>query len=454
MKTCGFENQINQYLDGELSGAKLRAFEAHLQECPSCREEVEQFRGLLDGLHSLEDREVPPALRERLHAALSEEIAKGDGRVKRKLNPWALTAAAAALVVVLVGGTMLAGGGLGLMGNTASLDLTEPGAPDNYIAADLDKNQTGGAYDDKQSEGFGVQSAPTMAPAATEAAAPEKEMPQMGVTRSSNGQALEDKGAANYSESTKTKSDEGRKIIYTAYLVVETREYDKGMSTLKNLLAKCNGYQENFQETGVPDSGDSLQGRTAVVSIRMPIDQYGAAMDELQKMGNVLSKNESTEDVSRQYVDTEARNRELIKARETYFKLLEKADNTESIVAIQNEITRLTIEIEQATAQLKYWDDKVSYSTITIEIHELVTPKTVKPVDPDLNDRMGGALNSTLNNMKKSAENFAVQFVGFLPWLAIIVVVAAILAAILIPVGVKARRAAKLKEAAHKQKEE
>ncbi len=265
---------------------------------------------------------------------------------------------------------------------------------------------------------------------------------------------LTDKGSTGTGNDTITKAAEGRKIIYTAYLVVETREYDKGMDALKGLLAKYNGYQENSQETGVPDSGDSLQGRTAVVSIRMPIDQYGAAMDELQKMGNVLSKNESTEDVSRQYVDTEARNRELIKARETYFKLLEKADNTESIVAIQNEITRLTIEIEQATAQLKYWDDKVSYSTITIEIHELVTPKTVKPVDPDLNERMGGALNSTLNSMKKSAENFAVQFVGFLPWLAIIVVVAAILAAVLIPVGMKARRAAKLKEAAPKQKEE
>ncbi len=449
MNTCSFEKHINQYLDGELSSSKLRAFEAHLLECRSCREEVEQFRGLLEDLHGLEDREVPPALRERLHTALSEEIVKGDGRVNRKLNPWALTAAAAALVVVLVGGTMLSGG---LMGNIAS-DLAGPNAPANYGITKTDEGQKleDGLYNGDQVTGFGVQAAPSMEPAATAEAKPEK--PQMGFSRGPGGE-LEATGSVGKENFAQTKTPEGRKIIYTAYMVVETREYDKGMSTLESLLAKFNGYQENTQMTGVPDSGDSQQGRTAVVSVRIPIDQYGAAIDEFQKLGNVLSKNENTEDVSRQYVDTEARNRELIKARETYFKLLEKADSTESIVAIQNEITRLTIEIEQATAQLKYWDDKVSYSTITIEIHELVTPKTVRPVDPDLNERMGGALNSTLNAMKKSAENFAVQFVGFLPWLAIIIVVAAILAAILVPVGVRARRSAKLKEAAPKQKEE
>lgn len=66
---------------------------------------------------------------------------------------------------------------------------------------------------------------------------------------------------------------------------------------------------------------------------------------------------------------------------------------------------------------------------------------------------MNGALNITLNNMKKGLENFTVGFVGFLPWLAIIVVIAGILAAILIPVTRKARRAAKKSEPETKQKE-
>jgi anti-sigma factor RsiW len=77
MKTCGFENQINPYLDGELSDAKLSAFEAHLQACPQCREEVEQYRGMLDSLHGIGDREVPPMLQDRLHAALPMKFRKG-----------------------------------------------------------------------------------------------------------------------------------------------------------------------------------------------------------------------------------------------------------------------------------------------------------------------------------------------------------------------------------------
>lgn len=452
MKTCGFENLINQYLDGELSGAKLRSFEAHLPACPSCREEVEQFRGLLAELHGLEEREIPPALQDRLHAALSNEIAKGDGRMKRKLNPLALTAAAAALVVVLVGGTMLAGGGFGL--NFRAVAPEGQGMYDYSTDSSTSDLNKGAGEDGGTVNGFGAPMAEaTEAPAAPEEM--ERESPQMGVTRSNNGKEpfAGNEGEVK-TEDTMTKAAEGRKIIYTAYLVLETREYDKSVDTLENLMAKYNGYRENSQESGVPDESSSTMGRTAVISIRMPIDKYGEAMGELETLGNVLNKNENTEDVSRQYVDTATRNKTLKTQRDRYMALLEKADSTESIIALQNEITRLTVEIEQMTAQLNYWDDKVSYSTITIEIHELVTPKTVKPVDPDLNTRMGGALNTTINNMKKGAEDFAVHFVGFLPWLAIIIVVAGILAAILIPLARKARRAAAEKDAAHKQKEE
>jgi hypothetical protein len=206
--------------------------------------------------------------------------------------------------------------------------------------------------------------------------------------------------------------------------------------------------------SGVPEgSGDTI-GRTAVISLRLPIDKYGTAMKELLALGNLLSKNENTEDVSRQYVDTDARNKTLIAQRDRYMALLDKADNTESIIALQNQITELTVQIEQNTAQLRFWDDQVSYSTITLELHELVIAKSLEPSNPDLNTRASGAFYRTLNAMKKGLEDFAIWFVGFLPWLALLAAAAGITLAIAIPATRKARKAAAGKAAEEKKKEE
>jgi hypothetical protein len=444
MKTCGFEKHINAYLDGELSGAKLRSFEAHLQECPRCRGEVEQYREMLGELRAMEEREVPALLQQRLHTALSSEIAKGDGRVKRKLNPWALTAAAAALVVCLVTGTVLIGTG-GLMQNqkAASPDMLSGGLADFGTASSTGSTGEGmlGAAEKPM-----PTAAATMAPMAPEAPRYETDAKGAGETADYRGETT---GGAN----ALAAAGDSRKIIYTANLVVETREFSKCMATVDGVLAEYGGYRESSQEYGVPDADTKASGRTAVITLRMPISKYDAAMDELQAMGNVLSKNESTEDVSRQYVDTEARNKTLKMQRDQLYDLLAKADSMENIIALQNEITRLTVEIEQMTAQLNYWDDKVSYSTITVELRELVTPKTVKPVDPDLNSRMNGALNVTLNNMKTGLEDFAVSLVGFLPWLAILLVVAVVAVAIAVPAVRRARKAA-AKGAPEKKKEE
>lgn len=441
MKTCGFEKQMDAYLDGELSGEKLRAFEAHLHECEPCREQAEQYRELLGELRGMEELEVPDQLRQRLHAALSSEIAKGDGRVKRKLNPWALTTAAAALVICLVGGAVLLS-----QGNPAGmLKLSSTAAPG------AQSNGTGLMGSVAMDGGKGIVKSPEAAPAAPAATAEAKPATDSYNRDYGEGEINQDSTVAGADALTKTEGD--RKIIYTASLVVETREFDKCMDTVEAVYTKYGGYRESSQEYGVPDSAEKNSGRTAVVSIRMPIGKYDAAMAEFKALGNVLSKNESTEDVSRQYVDTEARNKTLKMQRDQLYTLLAKADSMENIIALQNEISRLTVEIEQMTAQLNYWNDKVSYSTITVELRELVEPKTVKPVDPDLNSRMNGALNVTLNNMKSGLENFAVGFIGFLPWLGIILVIGGVVAAIAIPAVRKARRAARAGASANKKEE-
>jgi hypothetical protein len=233
----------------------------------------------------------------------------------------------------------------------------------------------------------------------------------------------------------------GRKMIYTANLQLETHEFERSLTGVNDILTRYNGYVEQNQLSGVPE-GKAGDGRSASFTLRFPIANYDKAMGDLAALGNLLSRTESTEDVSRQYVDTEARNKTLTLQRDRLYELLAKADKMENIISLENEISRLTTEIEQMSAQLRFWDDKVSYSSVSVNLRELVTPpQSVTPPDPDLNTRRSGAFYDTLNNMREGFEEFTVRFMGALPWLIIGIVAVGIALGVAIPLILRATRA-------------
>lgn len=438
MKTCGFSKQINAYLDGELSGAKLRAFEGHLSACPRCSERVEQYRELLGELRGIGDREVPPALQDRLHAALSNEISKGVGRVKRRFRPWMLAPISAAVVCLVALSVLLGSGGAG-----------KQNVPMNLMSRSSDMEKLAGE-EAKGSYGFaGAPQAPSMPePSAAAPAASYDASDDMHKAAEGRNGSQSAGGYAGAEIPAATRAASAQKLIYRANIVTETREYDRCRAGLESMLAKYGGYVEYSQENGVPEGYEAKQGRWMTVSLRIPVSKYADAMAELQAMGNLLQKYENTEDVGSRYVDTKARMDELVKSREKYMALLDKADSTESIIALQDAITDLTVRIEQDAAQLRYWDGQVTYSTITVEMRELVIPTSIATANPtSLGDRAGGAFYETLSGMKKGLEDFAVWFVGAIPWLCIIVVLAGALLAVILLSTRKARKAAKAAEA-------
>ncbi len=437
MKPCRMQNQISLYLDGELNGEALRRFEDHLQNCEGCRTELEQMSDLLRALRTLPEREVPAGLTDRLHAALAQEATKGTVRMKRKFNPWIAAPIAAALVVFVAGGALLLNNQQSPMRN----NMVAP-APENRMM-DL-----AGAPDEGARDGanYGIAEEVPQATAAAEAVSPDEQKTATtdNYTSTDKTKSFTGGGDADIRSSLQSNAllnaQSGRKMIYTANLQLETREFNKSLAGVNDILARYNGYVEQNQVSGVPEG--KTDGRSASFTLRFPIANYDKAMGDLAALGNLLSRTESTEDVSRQHVDTEARNKTLTLQRDRLYELLAKADKMENIISLENEITRLTTEIEQMSAQLRFWDDKVSYSSVSVNLRELVTPpQSVTPPDPDLNTRRSGAFYDTLNNMREGFEEFTVRFMGALPWLIIVIVAVGIALGVAIPLIRRAARA-------------
>ncbi len=68
MECNRMEDLISPYLDGELSAAEGQVVEAHLRECPECRELLGFLSEVNASLQALPELEVSPSLQERLLA--------------------------------------------------------------------------------------------------------------------------------------------------------------------------------------------------------------------------------------------------------------------------------------------------------------------------------------------------------------------------------------------------
>jgi anti-sigma-K factor RskA len=121
-----FAEDLALYALGSLDGAELQTLEKHLNECASCRQELEQLRGDLGLLGLTAAGPKPPARsRQRLMSAIASEprlpahdIAGALDRPRRSWFPVLGWIAAAALAVVCVG---LLRQNLALQQDTASL---------------------------------------------------------------------------------------------------------------------------------------------------------------------------------------------------------------------------------------------------------------------------------------------------------------------------------------------
>lgn len=70
-----FRLMADEYIEGELTAAEMREFEAHIAECEDCRKEFEELRALKEAIRSAEE-EMPEGLHSRIMASIEAEPKK------------------------------------------------------------------------------------------------------------------------------------------------------------------------------------------------------------------------------------------------------------------------------------------------------------------------------------------------------------------------------------------
>ena len=237
-------------------------------------------------------------------------------------------------------------------------------------------------------------------------------------------------------------NDENNKIIRTANLTIQTTEFDSSIEALNRLTEENSGYYENAEV----DSGsyyNQKANRSAYYVVRVPKENFVAFRDGTGGIGHVYSIYESTQDVGETYYDTEARLETLTTKRDRLLALLEKAEEMEDIISLENALADVQYQIDQHTATLRKYDSLIGYSTFYIRINEVTKISEEPAVTETFGSKFVSSLKKGFAEFGEGVQDFAIWFARNL--IGIIIFAAIVVAAVFIVRRQVRRRRAKNK---------
>jgi hypothetical protein len=113
-------------------------------------------------------------------------------------------------------------------------------------------------------------------------------------------------------------------------------------------------------------SGDTTGFGTLTLSV--PADKLDTALDQLTRIGTVLRRNTSSEDVTSQFIDTESRLKTMRASVGRVRALMAKATNLGQVVALEGELSQRESDLESLESQLSALKNNVERSTVTVSL--------------------------------------------------------------------------------------
>jgi hypothetical protein len=218
----------------------------------------------------------------------------------------------------------------------------------------------------------------------------------------------------------------GLKLIRTAQLDLLIEDYDVARPAIDRILAAAGGILAGAE---INHYGQYL---SASLTLRIPAESLDRVLAELRALGKVEHEGLGTEDVTRQYVDTDARLRNLTQTEARLRALLDtQTGNLSSILEVEREITRVRGEIEVLTSQLQQLDERVALSTIRLGLREEAPDIVHEPDDMWKPMRALGRnalviLEVSLGALVSFLAGLATLVLYLVPWLVPVAVVLAL----------------------------
>lgn len=233
-----------------------------------------------------------------------------------------------------------------------------------------------------------------------------------------------------------------RKIVYNADMTVTVDDPAASLAALIEKAKSLGGYVSSSYSTT-----DDLGTLYAYATLKVPADQLDALVSAANAMGKVNDYRLSSDDISLSYYDMQARLENAKAEEQQLLEILAKCETVEDILAVRQSLTSVRADIESYTAQMRLWDNLVSYATLNMTINR--TPATAVEGKNDLIQLWKAS--DVWDKMARGFQNSARFVINALGAIGIFLAIAAIPAGVLflaIGLPIIAHRKNKRKKAA------
>ena len=219
------------------------------------------------------------------------------------------------------------------------------------------------------------------------------------------------------------------KLIYEGNLTVETREFDKAVESVEQLVQQCGGFIESSNVEGntryESDGSVRVVNRYASYTLRVPASQFQSVLSQAGEIGNVIQSNTQVTNVTSQFTDQEARKESLEVQEERLLSLLEQAPDVETLVTLESRLSDVRYEIESIERSLRNLQTQVDYSTIYLYLREVAAYTPTASVQRTFGEQLSDALHGGWSGFVNGLKSLIVGLAACFP-LVIVLVIAAV----------------------------
>ena len=166
-------------------------------------------------------------------------------------------------------------------------------------------------------------------------------------------------------------------LVYTGNISLTTKDYESTKANLKELLSNYDCFVQYSRES-TSATGEFVDGVRELLhvydlKVRVKSSQFESLMESAsdKTLGVVTDKSSNAENVNVEYSDVTTALK-IYRAREKrLLNMLEEAETDEAALRIENELTRLTLDIAQYESRKNVLETDVAYSYVTLSIKEV-----------------------------------------------------------------------------------
>lgn len=378
------DNFLAADLHGDLSEEERSALHTHLVECAACRkahQETKIMNKILE--ENLASEKPDGAFEQRMLGGFRSRVPQRTrlrtvlAQLMRFRSIQIASVASLLLALVMIGGGL----SVSRLGNptefakevAARADAralaTEAGlrrTKSALLSAGGSEPARAGLEQEFREEAAATRLRPLKAPAELAKQANEKSESQLGrtIVTGSNISTTDEVGP-NPPE-TANPALTNRKLIRNATVDLEIVRFDEAVQKITAFANEDRGYvattSSEKQENG------KLKGEMVVKVLPENLDRF---LQKIRGLGELKNQTLGTEDVTKEYFDTDARLKNARVMEQRLIDMLKtKTGKVSDLLQVEKELGRVREEIEKMQGDLKFWDSQVQFATVTISLAE------------------------------------------------------------------------------------